>query len=1041
MTRAKQGAIPLGQITRLWEEHAPGRALGGRRALSGFRYQLALSLEQFLEAVRSGGGRDSTHHVVFDCLSDLAQTEGELVYLTQAKVNLDADALRKATSEALAVDAFIEQQCPELRMKFRFRISTRRAARELPLEPQKLGAEYLRLDGDDARRWESLRERCLPIVVEGDPRLRLAISLWNDVRLPFAFIDQCLGRLGDALGENIESDKIAEQILGCWEDARKQDKPRFEGKWLGPNDFQPQAARPSRRIFHDSDPTLNELQKGCFVVLEKRLRRVTQAIEQHLHRAMDAEEPPASSRSGTELSHPGNIRVFWIEGVSGIGKSVLLLQAIEHLVVTGVLDAVGWVRNAGELLDAYWDSHDHSHIIFAGDDLHATRNRNQQAWEQLARIAQNARTRLPAIVTCGSPEDARALRSQLPRDSGVVVTSIAIQELQAEEQHTYHAWYQDRTQEEVPEFEEPSFILAAWRYELFREQRLGLKEFAKRLDARLEELGLRAPARAAMALNAYGLDAPENLFQGNGAALEVLREERIWHLRSGSLSRSGRFYHPKIAEDLWLHGAQLDPSREGPLRVARAEDVAFGVRAMLMEPLLCEVFFRWLDCGKIGRRRPKHVTALDSRTREEISSALWRCCFSACDPRRDIASLYRWHTLAWNANVLPKVGAHSTVWRWWSDSEPSARHWSLLFEMACREANKTEQTRLAQAGRHWLEQHRDSAAWPHVFCRVWDLSDKAAELRGAGLAWLSQRATHQFWPRVWGKLFDTAQLESGSAAQQMELLDLGLAALPGLPESDADLSIWQKMLSASPKPLEFVRPILMRVNQSPSRHKVSCGLDLLLRFAPRTEVIAALAQVNAKEGDAWPHIWLRLSEQTIIEEELLLTGIEWLRGREHQPEWSFVWQRLIDSKYERAKLLQIGLDWLDARALHPAWSYVWISLLDESFSVSQLLAQSLTWLKAQEDHPRWVLIWRRVRQRSKSDTLSELGLQWLGDRSHEALGGWPSLWKQLFDDRFRRGRLRELATAWLAANGSTHGADIVQSVLADRPRQRARRRA
>ena len=82
--------VSLDQLGHEWQSHPLGRnrALGGLRALNGFAYQLAVSLEQFIDMTLDG---DDDAVIAFETLSDLSRSSGGLIYLIQVKATLSSD--------------------------------------------------------------------------------------------------------------------------------------------------------------------------------------------------------------------------------------------------------------------------------------------------------------------------------------------------------------------------------------------------------------------------------------------------------------------------------------------------------------------------------------------------------------------------------------------------------------------------------------------------------------------------------------------------------------------------------------------------------------------------------------------------------------------------------------------------------------------------------------------------------------------------------------------------------------------------------------
>ena len=222
--------LSLQTLHETWATHPLGRnrARGGRIALSGFLFQLYLSLDRFLSRVLEGN-RDAQFS--FEGLSDLAELEGDIVYLTQVKTTLDARSLRSAVDEALAVWRFLDEQHPELRDRVRFQLAVRRVGSSTPFDIGALGAEEFALDGEDGQLWAVVRQKFLPIQIRGSPKVDLAIRLWPHAQRCFTLVDTCLGRLFALLGENRSSTDITEDILEIWDRARAQQSTTRSIAW------------------------------------------------------------------------------------------------------------------------------------------------------------------------------------------------------------------------------------------------------------------------------------------------------------------------------------------------------------------------------------------------------------------------------------------------------------------------------------------------------------------------------------------------------------------------------------------------------------------------------------------------------------------------------------------------------------------------------------------------------------------------------------------------------------------------------------------
>jgi hypothetical protein len=311
--------LPLSALEKAWRAHPLGRdrGAGGRRSLTGFSYQLALSLDQLLTAAFSGS---PPTELLCDSLGDLTRLSDGAAYLIQVKATLTADRAREAAREALDVDAFLMEQFPDLRDGFRFSVWCRR--REGKLEPREITASALGLSGSEGERWLRLRERLLPVEIRPDPHLLIVLRLFPYAEAPFALADALLGTLLRRLGEDVASDQIALELLRLMQDQRRRvdSDPEPPGRLLEPQDFVPAASETALVLVGDR-PRLEDLVDGCFM---PRLGWVHAVIEK-LAPLLEA----FTESAGTRRALP----VVWLEGTSGSGKSVLLLQTLEYLVL------------------------------------------------------------------------------------------------------------------------------------------------------------------------------------------------------------------------------------------------------------------------------------------------------------------------------------------------------------------------------------------------------------------------------------------------------------------------------------------------------------------------------------------------------------------------------------------------------------------------------------------------------------------------------------------------------------------------------------
>ncbi|HLG16643.1 MAG TPA: hypothetical protein VJH03_19400, partial [Blastocatellia bacterium] len=921
--------LSLQALHEEWAAHPLGdkRAPGGRVALRGFLYQLQLSLDRFFAQVLEGN-RDA--QFLFEGLSDVAEIQGEIVYFTQVKTTLDSRSLRSAADEALAVWHFLNERHPELLDRVRFQVAARRVRPNVPMDMGTLNADDLGLEGEDRQLWAALRTNFLPVEIRGSAKVDLAIRLWPHAMQCFTLVDSCLARLFSLLGENRSSSEIAGALLEVWDQARTDDRPPC--RLLGPREFA-SVQTPASRIVHGVRPRPQDLSGGCFM---KRATLIEAALRSIRETSLQLEASPGRRP----------IPIFWIVGPSGAGKSVLLLQVMRELVLQSDVEAANYLGEFAHTLPqalAYWSGVSERALI-AVDDLFAPENRNPRLWQDVAELAfTQAWRRLPWILTCGPREQLTAFKSEAHRHAEMMPVEIQIETMNPEERVAYHAWYEQRTGIEVPIVSEPIFVAAAWLYELRRQAHLSPEAFADRFYSRLGDLEMQAPARAAMALNQYGLRAPAGLFTGHEAELDQLTSEQIYRLaRSGAGVREGRFFHPRIAKIIY---EAIIPETEAR---RRAEDLARAFGAMLDEGEAADDFLSWL--GRAGTQ-----TLLTPPFKTEILQAMW-ARFRERGPTKEVVPrLKRWHEFASAADIdLRAMGAARQIREWFESTPEGTESWGLLFQMAWDDADGRQRDALYAQGESWLEGNLKSGPWNWIWQRLWAHRPNRREMAEIGFLWLYDNPAHPGWGRVWQRIFD-------SGLREQDLLGSALAALPCQPESSADLPIWQKVESLAANKSDFLGAIVRKLSRVRSPYKMDQGLDFIISRVEDISLsdILSPAIADAIAEPCWPYFWQHLIKK-VRADRFLELGREWLAGREDKPEWSYIWRRLVDLGFETKMLLPIGREWLAGREDKPEWAFVWQRLVELGFETEVLLPIGREWLAGREDKPEWAFVWQRL---------------------------------------------------------------------------------
>ena len=297
------------ELADAWRAHPLGkrRAVGGINALKGFSFQFALSLNRFLDTVDRGGAQAE---IAFEGLSDLATFESGLVYLTQNQSDSDHKYGEECCAGSTRCRHLLGGGVSRLRAKARYGI---RCARYESGDPRKMTAADLELEGVEAERWAAVRQRFGEPRVAADPYLALLVRLYPSVADPFEVASALVGQLVRLLGNAESQTVIGEALLRTLSDARKAQIRTAPPRVVTAEDFAPR--HEGSTILLGQRPTTDYLARGFFMPRPDRAAEAARAIVRSLGRDTNDER----------------LRVCWLSGASGAGKSVLLLQALEAL--------------------------------------------------------------------------------------------------------------------------------------------------------------------------------------------------------------------------------------------------------------------------------------------------------------------------------------------------------------------------------------------------------------------------------------------------------------------------------------------------------------------------------------------------------------------------------------------------------------------------------------------------------------------------------------------------------------------------------------
>ncbi|HUP25527.1 MAG TPA: hypothetical protein VNB06_21625, partial [Thermoanaerobaculia bacterium] len=911
------GPISIIDVERAWREHSKGRALGGRRALAGFSYQIYLSLSRFFRSVADGSRAGA---FAFDGLSDLAEERQGLTYLTQVKSTLSLEALKSAATEALAVDRFLEDRWPTLRDAYRYGVVGRRRPRSLP-EIAEIPPADLGLRGAEAERWMRVRERFGPVSVQPDPFLDLAIFLFPRVGRTFSFLDSATGKLLALLGDDCPSDEIARSLLELLDASRVDEAP--PGEILGPHSWNA-TVLDGPLVLVGERPTVEDVAAGRFMERPRRVHAILQQIHDILL------EP----RSGLTT-------VLWLEGTSGAGKSVLLLQVLRELTFQDG-SVVHWLQHFPHRLAeafGYWQGQS-SRSFIGVDDLFAPDHRNlSELWNAFYETTAKGEWPMgrPLLVTAGPSEYREAFEDQAYRRGSLAIQRIEVDALGPVERDEVRTWYGQRTEWDAPAIPEDNFVSHVFTYELHRLSRTpDLRGFTARFKERLVELGVLDATRSALALNRFGILAPEELFAHAPGALDQLQRERILRARRLESAVGLQLFHATIAETLY---GGLRPVE----RVAeRAGDLVRAIETVLADHERARILLDAFSGSKNGKKLGKDLRA-------RLARDLWRSVERIEPPGVPIGLLFSLFGGFLDA-IEPRARAIANrLQSWMADDQMDEMGWASLFQFLGKIAPQEIGDEHLHKAESLLRDHSDWPSWSYVWQVAWRIRP-TSNLVDLALRWLPEHASDRGWGYVFQPLFEHDPRLPG-------LRSIARSGLEGYPVSMADPYLWEKAatLLETSEMAQLITGRLART-QNPLIH--DRGLRYLfdeLHIGP-DQLIEAIGRSSGE--DHYPQLLQDVLHRR--EEDAFDLGAEWLSGHEDRPAWSHVWRRLVELRPEDTELFDTGQRWLRDREDRPEWNYVWQRLVELRPEDTDLFDTGQRWLRDREDRRGWNYVWRRL---------------------------------------------------------------------------------
>jgi hypothetical protein len=282
--------------------------------------------------------------------------------------------------------------------------------------------------------------------------------------------------------------------------------------------------------------------------------------------------------SNTRTDEP-IVPILWIDGRSGSGKSVPLLQLMRHLVIDRDASSVVWLTRTEELgrmveqLAASDDSLQPDFVFV--DDIYDPHARDDLDVPRMTRqIVHSSRTNWPLVITCGPTE----FRQDFERDcraEGFRLVPWHLSALVPTETAQLRTWFESRTgktPEPGPAQTEERALMISVMFEMAHGD---LRPFALRFRARLVADHLENALTIPLALNRLYIWAPRRwLSTDDEAKIERINQDGDFSFLSFEGLERGllKLTHPHLSDAIYR---ALHPE-SAPLTFARHLATAFA---------------------------------------------------------------------------------------------------------------------------------------------------------------------------------------------------------------------------------------------------------------------------------------------------------------------------------------------------------------------------------------------------------------------------------------------------------------------------------
>ncbi|MGD8456541.1 MAG: hypothetical protein PVF83_09165, partial [Anaerolineales bacterium] len=668
-----------------------------------------------------------------------------------------------------ALEGNLEQESPYLegqlffeKEKFSKELNYRRInLRNLPVQPEYLTEEI------GEKIIELLTDNNIIYGVEVDEDWAKKIvnanhqSYYRNVfsQLPVEGIRLGLTHLSDMVATSEEQEEIISLLLSILQELQAKDE--LPGTLIS-SDLIQSYKETSQEVVIGSRITIEQLRDKRFMERPRRIADALNEIDRLINEKKRRTEP--------------KIHTFWIDGRSGCGKSVFLLQIMQKLVLERN-SLVFWLDDASESvypLLSKWLASDFSNndtaFVFV-DDFYDPLSRDKVDFMAISRLLRNphyAKVNWPILVTCGPPEhhenfiqsgDAESFRLKIWRLPPIVKT----------EQKDILEWYEERAGKGTKTgeaFTQAEGLILSMMVEL--KHGVSLLEFGRKFSRRLKNVGLVDALIEPLALNRLYIWTPQSWLEEwsteNREAFIELNSDKDFSLLSEKPDAQGyiRLTHPHLSDDIYK---AIRPKESG---LSRAVDLANAFHHALNTDM--NTAFQILRI--IAENPPRISGDLDSKTLVEKTIYSWNSSKfheSKFSPNQ-LAVLWtnwaRWAAREPDINKL--LGPPPTLLRAKGVKNVRSDLWGVLWQNLWK--SYPGDVGLTEDAWSWLLRlnTKGVTSWSHVWRALLEHTEHLPEgitvdgLVRMGFEWLSGREEREEWAFVWRALLEhTEHLPEG----------------------------------------------------------------------------------------------------------------------------------------------------------------------------------------------------------------------------------------------------------------------------------------